>query len=131
MNIPACRYRRIGIMPDQVLQEIKDRLNVADVIASYIPVKRSGSAFKAVCPFHSEKSASLMISPAKQIWHCFGCGAGGDIFGFVMRFENVEFKEALKMLADKAGVTLPVYNRQNIEQESDKDLLLKINSFAA
>ena len=64
-------------MTDNTLQEIKDRLNIADVISGYIPIKKSGTNFKAVCPFHNEKSPSLMISPAKQIWHCFGCGEGG------------------------------------------------------
>lgn len=118
-------------MNDPVLQDIKDRLNVAEVIGGYITVKRAGTAFKAVCPFHSEKSASLMISPQKQIWHCFGCGAGGDIFGFVMRFENVEFKEALRILADRAGVKLPTYNRDNKQEQNEKQLLLKINNFAA
>ena len=118
-------------MNDPILQEIKDRLNVAEVIGGYIQVKRAGTAFRAVCPFHAEKSPSLMISPPKQIWHCFGCGAGGDIFGFVMRFENVDFKEALRLLADRAGVTLPTYNRQNSKENDEKELLLKINSFAA
>lgn len=116
---------------DNTLQEIKDRLNVADVIADYIPVKKAGSAFKAVCPFHNEKTPSLMISPQKQIWHCFGCGEGGDIFGFVMRHENLEFKEALKLLAQKAGVSLPEFKPKNPQEESEKDLLYRINDFAA
>ena len=69
-------------MADNTLQDIKERLDVVEVIGSYIPVKKSGTNFKANCPFHNEKSASLMISPQKQIWHCFGCGEGGDVFGF-------------------------------------------------
>lgn len=117
-------------MADQVLQEIKDRLNVADVIASYIQVKKSGVNFKAVCPFHHEKTASLMISPSKQIWHCFGCNEGGDAFGFVMRYENLEFRDALKILADKAGVVLPVYSKSR-QDTGEKELLLRINAFAA
>ena len=91
-------------MPDQTLQDIKDRLNIADVLSGYIQLKKSGANFKAVCPFHNEKSPSLMVSTQKQIWHCFGCGEGGDIFGFVMKYENLEFRDALKLLADKAGV---------------------------
>lgn len=118
-------------MADQVLQEIKDRLNIADVIAGYIPIKKAGTNFKALCPFHHEKSPSLQISPAKQIWHCFGCGEGGDVFGFVLKYENLEFRDALKILADKAGVKLPQHRPENKQQVDEKDLLLRINNFAA
>lgn len=116
---------------DNNLQEIKDRLNIAEVIGGYIQIKKSGTNFKAPCPFHNEKTPSLMISPQKQIWHCFGCGEGGDIFGFVMRYENLDFKEALKVLADKAGVKLPEYKPRDIKEESEKELLYRINDFAA
>ena len=118
-------------MADQVLQDIKDRIDVADLLGSYIQIKRSGTNFKAVCPFHNEKSASLMISPAKQIWHCFGCGEGGDIFKFIMRYENVEFKEALKILADKAGVVLPAYSQVSKQGDDKRKLYVRINTFAA
>lgn len=118
-------------MADQVLQEIKDRLNIADVIAGYIPIKKSGVNFKAACPFHHEKSPSLVISPSKQIWHCFGCGEGGDVFGFVKRYENLDFKETLKILSDKAGVKLPAYSQESKKVEDEKDILLRINNFAA
>ena len=104
-------------MADQVLQEIRDRLNIADVISGYIAVKKAGTSFKALCPFHNEKSPSLQISPQKQIWHCFGCGEGGDIFGFVMKYENVDFKQALKILADKAGIKLREYEPVDQKQE--------------
>lgn len=116
---------------DPVLQEIKERLNIADVISGYIQVKKSGANFKAICPFHNEKTPSLQISPQKQIWHCFGCGEGGDAFGFVMRYENVEFKDALKILAQKAGVVLPEYRPQDPKLQSEKELLLRINDFAS
>jgi len=118
-------------MTDNTLQEIKDRLNIADVISGYIPIKKSGTNFKAVCPFHNEKSPSLMISPAKQIWHCFGCGEGGDVFGFVIKYENLDFKDALKILADKAGVKLPQFSAGNKVSVDEKELLLRINDFAA
>ncbi len=118
-------------MADQVLQEIKDRLNVVDLISGYIQLKKAGVNFKALCPFHSDKNPSLMISPQKQIWHCFSCGEGGDVFGFVMKFENVEFREALKILADKAGVQLPQYKPASPQEQSEKELLLRINDFAA
>lgn len=113
------------------IQEIKDRLSIVDLISSYIPTKKAGANYKASCPFHNEKTASLMISPSKQIWHCFGCGEGGDIFGFVMRYENLEFREALKLLADKAGVQLPKYSSENKEQDLYREKLLKINDASA
>jgi DNA primase len=118
-------------MNDPVLQDIKDRLNIADILSGYIPIKKAGVNFKAPCPFHHEKSPSLIISPQKQIWHCFGCGEGGDVFGFVMKYENLEFKDALKVLADKAGVKLPQFRPEDKQVVDEKDLLLRINDFAA
>ncbi|MFA5991400.1 MAG: DNA primase [Candidatus Doudnabacteria bacterium] len=118
-------------MTDPTLQEIKDRLDLVDVISGYIPVKKAGMNFKAPCPFHNEKTPSLIISPQKQIWHCFGCGEGGDVFGFVIKYENLEFKDALKLLAGKAGVTLPQYKAQDKGVVDEKELLLRINNFAA
>ena len=118
-------------MADSVLQDIKDRLNIAEVIGGYIQVRKAGAAFKALCPFHHEKTPSMQISPQKQIWHCFGCGEGGDVISFVQKYENLEFREALKLLADRAGVQLPDYRPQNQEQENEKDVLFRINDFAA
>ncbi len=118
-------------MADNTLQDIKDRLDIVEVISSYIPVKKSGANFKATCPFHNEKTASLMISPQKQIWHCFGCGEGGDVFGFVMRYENLEFREALQQLAARAGVTLPERSFEAKEDKKQTEDLIRINNFTA
>lgn len=93
-------------------EEIKSKLNVVDVLASYIQLQKAGTNYKACCPFHNEKTPSFFVSPQRQIWHCFGCGKTGDIFTFVMNIENVDFITALKILADKAGVKLPRFDNQ-------------------
>ncbi len=118
-------------MSDPTLQDIKERLNIVDVISSYIQVKKSGTNFKATCPFHNEKSASLMISPQKQIWHCFGCGEGGDVFGFVMRYENLEFREVLPILAQRAGIVLPERRPGQAQAKKVSEELMRVNNFAA
>ena len=96
-------------MSDNISQ-IKERLSVVDVISGYIKVQKSGANFKARCPFHNEKTPSFYISPERQIWHCFGCQKGGDVFGFVKEIEGVEFGEALRVLAQRAGVKLEQYD---------------------
>lgn len=103
-------------MSNDTVSQIKDRLPVEEVIGSYIDVKRAGANFKAVCPFHNEKTPSFHISPERGTYYCFGCGAKGDIFSFVQEFEGVDFKTALQTLADRAGVEI-VYSKK--EKEDD------------
>ena len=88
------------------VEEIKAKLDIVEVIKEYIQVKAAGANFQALCPFHREKSPSFVISPEKQIWHCFGCGKGGDVLSFVQNMEGLSFPDTLRLLAQKAGVTL-------------------------
>lgn len=113
---------------NQPSDEIKDRLDIVDVVQDYIQLKKSGANFKACCPFHNEKTPSFMVSQDKQIWHCFGCSKGGDIFSFVQEMEGVEFVDALKSLAQKAGIEL---KRQDPKLSSQKSRLEDILELGA
>lgn len=93
-------------MTTNVAEEIKSRLDIIEVISEYVDLKKAGSTYKALCPFHAEKTPSFTVSPSKQIFHCFGCGAGGDMFAFVMKYDSVSFTEAVSVLAKKAGIEL-------------------------
>lgn len=98
------------MIPDDVINQILDRVDIVDVIAGYIPLRRAGRNFRANCPFHHEKTPSFMVSPDKQIFHCFGCGIGGNVFGFLMKYERLEFPEAVELMAQKVGVQLPKWS---------------------
>lgn len=103
--------------------EIKNKLDIVDIIGEYLNLKSAGSNFRGLCPFHNEKTPSLMVSPDKQIWHCFGCGKGGDILSFIMEIEGLSFIETLKLLAPRAGVVL---DNKELADNSVKSKLLKI-----
>ncbi len=105
-------------MSDGTIEEIKARLNIVDLIGSYVHLEKAGVHYKACCPFHQERTPSFMVNEEKNMWHCFGCSKGGDIFAFVMEIEGLEFREALKMLAERAGVVLPQYKGEEKHKET-------------
>lgn len=109
------------------LSQIKEKINIVDLIQEYLPLKKSGVNFKTNCPFHQEKTASFMVSPDRGIWRCFGCSKGGDIFKFLMEKEGLDFKEALEILAKKAGISL----KRPSSESNLRDRLLEINLKAA
>jgi DNA primase len=115
-------------MADQ-LEEIKRKIDIVELINEFVPLKKTGRNFKALCPFHSETAPSFIVSPERQIFKCFGCGESGDIFGFLMKTEGLEFGEALRLLAKRAGVKLQRY--QPSEAEKQKSLLYEINHLAS
>ena len=111
---------------DRTLDEIKTRLDIVDLISEYVNLKKAGQNWKGLCPFHTEKTPSFTVSPAKQIFHCFGCGSGGDIFTFLTRYESLTFPEALKILATRAGVTIKKFQK-GAGTTGEKETLLTIH----
>jgi DNA primase len=94
-------------IPENLIDQVQERTDIVELISRYVQLTKAGRNYKAPCPFHHEKTPSFIVSPDKQIYHCFGCGAGGNVFSFLMKYENVQFPEAVEMLAEKAGVALP------------------------
>src|SRR5450756_2357336 len=106
-----------GLFSSATLEQIRAASDIVDVIGSYVPLKRAGANFTALCPFHKEKSPSFNVNPHRQIFHCFGCHKGGDVFTFVKEYENITFPEAVKRLADRAKIPLE-YDQNPAEQQS-------------
>lgn len=119
--------------PEEIVEEVREKNDIVDLISGYVKLQRKGSSYFGLCPFHNEKSPSFSVSPGKQMYYCFGCGAGGNAFTFVMEYENFSFPEALKMLADRAGVNLPEqeYSEAAKQQQDLKSSILELNKMAA
>lgn len=117
---------------DELIEEVRSRNDIVDVISGYVRLQKKGSTYFGLCPFHNEKTGSFSVSPAKQMYYCFGCGAGGNVFTFLMEYENFTFPEAMQALADRAGVDLPKQELSGeAKRESDKrSRLLEINKEA-
>ena len=115
-------------MGDEV-QQIKDKIDVTELVGEYVQLKQAGINKKGCCPFHNEKTPSFMVNSERGSWHCFGCGKGGDIFTFIEEIEGMEFREALKYLAERAGVQLTSYRSE--VNSSQKNRLKEINTEAA
>ncbi|MCI8884563.1 MAG: DNA primase [Dorea sp.] len=118
---------------EEIIEEVRSKNDIVDVISGYVRLQKKGSSYFGLCPFHNEKSPSFSVSRQKQMYYCFGCGAGGNVFTFIMEYENFSFVEALKFLADRAGVELPEqeFSREARERADTRAVLLEINKAAA
>lgn len=118
---------------DDLIEEVRSRSNIVDVVSQYVKLQRKGSSYFGLCPFHNEKSPSFSVSPGKQMYYCFGCGAGGNVFTFLMQYENFSFQEAMQSLAERSGIKLPEveYSKEARAEADRKAVLLEINKKAA
>ena len=117
---------------EEIIDEVRQSNDIVDVISQYVHLKRSGRNYFGLCPFHNEKSPSFSVSPDKQIFHCFGCGVGGNVFTFLMKIEGIGFVEAVQMLAERANIQLPTLeNREDAAKEALKSKVYKVNEFTA
>ena len=122
-----------GRIPQEIIDEVLSRVDIVDVIGRYVPLKRQGQNYTGLCPFHNEKTPSFSVSPGKQIFHCFGCGMGGNVFKFLMEIEHLTFPEAVRQLASEVGVKVPEREQSETEKRfsEKRNRLLKWNEFAA
>ena len=118
---------------EELIEEIRSRNDIVDVISGYVKLQKKGSSYFGLCPFHNEKSPSFSVSRSKQMYYCFGCGAGGNVFTFIMEYENYTFSEAVRLLAERAGIEIPEveYSQEAKEKASLKATLLEVNKLAA
>jgi len=120
-------------LPDDWIEEVRGRSDIVDVVSEYVALKPSGKGFFGLCPFHAEKTPSFHVNPEKQLYHCFGCGVGGNVFTFIMAMEKLDFVEAAKYLAERTGMTLPQTTDavEFADSKDRRDRLYQINREAA
>src|SRR5271154_6844660 len=121
----------MGLIPNDVINQVIQRSDIVELIGGFTALKKAGRNFKALCPFHNEKTSSFVVNPDKQIFHCFGCGVGGNVIGFLMRQEHMEFPEAVRFLANKAGVMVPEdQSAAPSPSRQLRDEIIKVNALA-
>ncbi len=120
----------MGLIPEDTVRQILDRVDIVDVISSWLPLKRAGRNYKAPCPFHQEKTPSFVVNPDKQIFHCFGCGIGGNVVSFVMQQEQISFPEAMRLLADRCGVVIPQTDSHRSQKDKQREQILEATQLA-
>jgi DNA primase len=122
-----------GFFPEEKISEIRDRSNILEIVSDYVSLKKTGKNYKGLCPFHSEKTPSFMINEEKQIFHCFGCGEGGDVFAFLMKVGNFSFPQAAEELARRYGVKLPSRELSLTQKKemAKREVLFQINEMAS
>lgn len=113
-----------GRIPQEIINEVIDRADIVDVVGRYVPLKKQGQNYTGLCPFHNEKTPSFSVSPSKQIFHCFGCGVGGNVFKFLMEIEHLTFPEAVRKLADEVGVKIPDNDKVKVIVELHKSAIV-------
>src|SRR5512138_378920 len=117
-----------GMIPEEKIREVADRLSIVEVVGEYVALRRSGANYQGLCPFHGEKTPSFNVNPARGIFHCFGCGVGGNAVTFVMKMEGISFPEAVKLLARRVGVViedrLPTVAEKRRQDEKEQQLAI-------
>src|SRR6266850_5650854 len=123
----------MGLFPQQFIDDLRMQANILQVVQEYVPLKRAGTSYKGNCPFHNEKTPSFNVHPDKGFFHCFGCGVGGDVFKFLELHEKVGFQDAVRMLAQKFGLSLPEMEQTDEQRASaaEREALLKVHESAA
>ncbi len=126
------RVKKMSGINEDFVEKLKYNVNIVDIIADYVPLKKAGNNYKGLCPFHQEKTPSFNVNPDKQFYYCFGCGAGGDVISFLMDLENTTFRETLKLLADHTGMVIPANdNPYYRKQREEKERIFQLNKLSA
>ena len=120
----------MALIPEEIIAQVIDRSDVVETVGFYLPLKRAGRNFKANCPFHHEKTPSFIVNPDKQIYHCFGCGEGGNVVSFVMKHDHLDFPEAVRLLAKRANIEIPSAEKTTGRNENIRQLIFKVNALA-